>query len=163
MTPGAVPMAQSAARIVSARGAYRARHGRVRFSQGHERGAEVDGHRGQVERVHAVHDPVGPAVAQELGDAGQARIVGRSDAVAAEHDGFGDRLSADPLGGLAHPGVVPLAQHDALAALGRALQQRVAEAHRAYRWASAFATAGETSALTSPPKRATSRTRLELR
>ena len=80
-----------------------------------------------------------------------------------EHDRLGDGLAAEPRGGGLHPGVVALAQHDAFSAGGGAPEQRLAKPHRPYRAASAVATAGWTSALTSPPNRATSRTRLELR
>ena len=113
--------------------------------------------------MDAVHDAVGPAVAQKLGDPRQAGIVDRPDAAAAQQDGLGHPLVLQPRGGRAHPRVVALAEHDPLAARPRTLEQRPAEAHRWYRSASASATEGCTSVLTSPPNRATSRTRLELR
>ena len=146
-----------------ARGTDRAGHGRVGLTQRHERRTEVDRDGGDVERVDAVHDAVRPAVAQELGDARKPRVGRRPDAAAAEQNRLGDPVAPKPLGGRAHPRVVALAEDDPLPARGRPLEQCLAEAHRWYRSASALATAGWTSPLTSPPNRATSRTRLELR
>src|SRR4029077_14416700 len=69
----------------------------------------------------------------------------------------------DPRGGGAHAGVLALGQHDAAARAPGPLVQRVAERHFPNFCLSAGPTAGWTRLDTSPPKRATSRTRLELR
>src|SRR5436189_4307526 len=60
------------------------------------------------------------------------------------------------------PRVAALGQHDAAARAPRPLIDAVAERHRPNFRLSACCTAGWTSSDTSPPKRATSRTRLEL-
>src|SRR2546422_8975641 len=72
-------------------------------------------------------------------------------------------LGRQPLGGFPNTRVVAFGQHNAAVRAPRALVQAVAEAHRANLRRRACWTAGCTSADTSPPKRATSRTRLELR
>src|SRR2546428_595080 len=72
-------------------------------------------------------------------------------------------VGRQPLGGLANPSVGAFGQHDSFLRAPRALVQAPAEAHRANFLRSASWTAGCTRADTSPPKRATSRTRLELR
>src|SRR5207244_4493183 len=59
--------------------------------------------------------------------------------------------------------VVSFGEHDAAAGTARPLVHRLAERHRVNFFRSAFCTAGWTSDDTSPPNRATSRTRLELR
>jgi hypothetical protein len=84
-------------------GTDRAGHRRVGLAQRDQGGAEVDRQGGDVERVDAVHHPVGPAVAQELGDPRQSRVVHRPDPVAAEQDRLGHSLGAEALGRGAHP------------------------------------------------------------
>ena len=74
-----------------------------------------------------------------------------------------DPLALDPRRGLSHPGIVALGQHDAALQAPRPLGDAGQKTHLANLRFRAFCTAGCTSAETSPPKRATSRTRLELR
>src|SRR5205809_296601 len=63
----------------------------------------------------------------------------------------------------AHPRVVALGEHDVLPRAARPFIDAVAEAHRPNFWCNAWRTAGWTSCDTSPPNRATSRTRLDER
>ena len=93
----------------------------------------------------------------------QPRVARRVEVAGAEQDRLRDPFRPQPLRGGLDPRVVPLGQHHAPAAGARPLQQGRAHAHFAKRARSASATAGWTSAETSPPNRATSRTRLELR
>src|SRR5205823_2889392 len=72
-------------------------------------------------------------------------------------------LSLDPRRGGAHALVGPLGEHDAAPGTARPLVHRVAKRHLPNFFLSALCTTGWTSCDTSPPKRATSRTRLELR
>ena len=108
-------------------------------------------------------DPVGAALAQELGDLVETRVLAGVDALATDHDRLGQPFRPQPLGRLPDAGVLSLAEHDARLPPGGSVQNGAPKAHRANRRASAAATSGCTRALTSPPKRATSRTRLELR
>jgi len=108
------------------------------------------------------------------GVAGEPLLVARTEqADAGREQGAGSRsleqLDA-PEPELFEPGgrspdarVAPLGQHDAFPRAARPLVQALAERHFANFCRSACRTAGCTSWDTSPPKRATSRTRLELR
>ena len=116
-----------------------------------------------IERVDTVLDAIGPALAKKLGDPAESWIVARLGTGTAQENRLGDALLPQPLSRLLHPRVASLAQHDP-APMGRGpLEQSLQKAHGRNRADSAAATEGCTSALTSPPKRATSRTRLELR
>ncbi len=74
-----------------------------------------------------------------------------------------ESFALEPSRGVLDARVVTLGQHDTPPGAPRPLVERVAERHVANFFASACRTAGWTSCDTSPPKRATSRTRLELR
>src|SRR5690606_25005641 len=124
-----------------------------------QRGPEIRGIGGHVERVHAVPDLVGPALAEVGGDPAQPAIPGRRDAAAAEQDRLRDPVALQPLRRRPDAAILALAEHDARTALRGALEQVVPEAHRPNFPARAAATEGCTSPPTSPPKRATSRTR----
>ena len=65
-----------------ARGTDRAGDAAVGLTQGHQCGAEVERVGGEVERVHPVPHPVGPALPQKLGDAAEPRIPRGIDAPA---------------------------------------------------------------------------------
>ena len=114
--------------------------------------------------MDAVHHPVRTAVAQKLGDPGEA--VGRRWAGRRRRRAGSARRC--PRGEAARPRPGPAGRRPRTArSVSRRAAARsssaVADAHRRYRPASASATIGWTSPLTSPPNRATSRTRLELR
>ncbi len=145
------------------RGYDRTRDGAVGLTERHQCRAEVDGDGSDIQRVDTVRDAIGPALAKKLGDPAESWIVARLGTGAPEKYGLGDAVLPQPLSRLLHPRVGSLAQHDP-APMGRGpLEQSLQKAHGRNRADSAAATAGCTSALTSPPKRATSRTRLELR
>ncbi len=72
-------------------------------------------------------------------------------------------FGAQTVGRRAHARIVALGEHDAPARASRPLVDAGAEGHRPSFLRRAAWTAGWTSPETSPPKRATSRTRLELR
>ena len=76
-TPGAVPIAQSAARSTSRVVSTAPATAALRLAQGDERRAEVGGIGGDVEGVHAVPDLVGPALPQVLRDPAEPRVVRR--------------------------------------------------------------------------------------
>ena len=69
----------------------------------------------------------------------------------------------DPFSGFLHTRIVAFGKHHALARLARALLDAIQKTHLLNLRLSACCTLGWTSCDTSPPKRATSRTRLELR
>ena len=116
----------------------------------------------EVEGVNPIPDPLRPPLAKDRGYQAQARIVARHDATLP--DDRDDRRAVRRERG---PGrfqrTVALAHHDdpRRAPPCPGLDFRIA-AHRPNRLASASATGGRTSALTSPPNRATSRTKLAL-
>ena len=146
-----MPIAQSAARSTSRVGQHGPGHRTLGLAQGDQRRAEVGGIGGDVEGVHAVADPVRPALPQIVRDPVEPLVPRRREAAAAEQDRLRDPIPLQPLRRRAHPGVLALAEDDAGPALRRALQQLVAEAHRPNFPFSAAATAGCTSPLTSPP------------
>ena len=140
--PETAPSAE-AARLVAAQA--------LGLAQGHQRRAEIGRHRPDVERVDPVEDAVGAPVSEILGHPAEARVLGGVDGAVAQHDRLGDSFLPEALGRGPHPGVVPLAEHDARLASGGPAQELGPEAHRWNRRASALATTGCTSALTSPP------------
>src|SRR4029077_9814965 len=155
-----------------------------RHSHGPKRGADRVSTR---KRRPADHD-VRPLQADQRGTEGQGMLQGfRRRRVAGEALGMVRAEQADHLGergagsrtlqeldgpepqpfnpfrGLPHAGVVPFGKHDAPASAPGPLVQRIAKRHRPSFFLSACCTAGWTRLDTSPPKRATSRTRLELK
>ena len=157
-------MAQSAARMVSAVVTTAPATAPSASPSATSAAPKLTGDGGDVERVDAVLDPVGPPLAKKAGDAAESRIVGRLDGC--------DRREESARRSLRAEAAQPPAWTRGSAPSHSTIRRRRAAARWSSRArkligrnraASAAATAGCTSALTSPPKRATSRTRLELR
>src|SRR4051795_2451612 len=146
-----------------ASGIYRTGDTTVGFAQCHQGSAEVDRVGRDIQGVHAVADSIRPPLPEKLSNFSEPRILGRVQSVSSQHDRL-DHFPGPKLFDCAlHPGVLALTEdHPGLPA-GSSVDQLASEAHERNRRANALATAGCTRGFTSPPNRATSRTRLELR
>jgi hypothetical protein len=149
-------MAQRAARTTSPV-AY------VGLAQRNQCRAEVHRIGGDIQRVHAIADPIRPPLPEKLGDPAEPRVFARIQPLAAEDDGIHNFPGSQLLDSALDPGVLSLTEHHPRIPARGPLEQTAAEAHARNRRASALATSGCTSSFTSPPNLATSRTRLELR
>src|SRR5205809_1776548 len=134
-------------------------HHDIRAAHPHERGAErervLEGAGGGGvggERVGAARSQM----SHEIRDAG----CGKGPPQYLNHP---QTLALQATGGFLDALVGSLGEHDAAPGTARPLVHRVAKRHLPNFCLSAFCTTGWTSCDTSPPKRATSRTRLELR
>src|SRR5467141_125735 len=155
----------------SRRHSYRPERGANRVGAGIDRAAHHDVGRTDPQQARAARErmlqrlsgggirrkSIGTAGAQVTRKKRHARI-GR----APQHFHDAHPFLLDALGGLLHARVIAFGEDDAWSGVPRPLIYVVEKAHFPNLRFSAFCTVGSTSCDTSPPKRATSRTRLEL-